>query len=47
MLVTNREGNIGPFSNIDIFDIEPPNIGVPVLNIALLQNSIGFAAIVA
>ena len=43
----HREGNIGPFSNINIFDIEPLNIGIPVLNIALLFNGIGFPAIVA
>ena len=44
---TARDGNIGPFSNIDIFDIEPPNIGIPVLNIALLYNGIGFPATIA
>ena len=44
---TCREDNIGPLPNIDIFDIEPPNIGIPVLNIALSYNDIGFAAMVA
>ena len=47
LFVDAREVSIGPFFNIDIFSIEPRNIGIPVLNIALSYDGIGFAAIVA